>query len=135
MKQPHADLIHAWAEGAEIEYCEQGVWYVTNSPGWEAHGQYRIKDPYRELKEAAKDPTKQIRLRDFSWKDSGHDWSFNEATENYEIRDKPKEKQRVTLCAWVHQEDGVLIYRAEYFQVSANWKRAPNLDLIAEIEE
>lgn len=47
MKQPHkhADLIHAWADGAEIEtYDTVGErWYSIASPSWYSEFQYRIK--------------------------------------------------------------------------------------------
>ena len=48
MKTPHkhADLIKAWADGAEIEYLKVGansVWAVATSPRWDGHGEYRIK--------------------------------------------------------------------------------------------
>lgn len=40
----HADLIHAWAEGAEIE-CRQanGDWVHMSQPKWDAPSIYRIK--------------------------------------------------------------------------------------------
>jgi hypothetical protein len=47
-KHKHADLIHAWADGAEIE-CKNGndgCWYEWNSsfsPPWHPHSEYRIK--------------------------------------------------------------------------------------------
>ena len=42
----HADLIHQWAEGAEIECCSSdGVWAERENPmGWE-EGMYRIAQP------------------------------------------------------------------------------------------
>lgn len=39
----HADLIHAYAEGAEIEFLINGTWMSTNPPQWEANTIYRIK--------------------------------------------------------------------------------------------
>ena len=45
-RHKHADLIHAWAEGAEIEYkAATGVWFpaVKNEPLWGDTIQYRIK--------------------------------------------------------------------------------------------
>ena len=47
------------------------------------------RDPYAELREAAKDPTKQIRLIGGNWRDNNQ-WNFSCPVENYEIRDKPK---------------------------------------------
>jgi len=42
----HADLIKAWADGAEIEYLDVGsasVWRSVTSPRWDGQGSYRIK--------------------------------------------------------------------------------------------
>ena len=42
-RHEHADLIHAWAEGAEIEYKNQyGKWEET-IPSWIEDVEYRIK--------------------------------------------------------------------------------------------
>ena len=47
MSKPHkhAALIHAWADGAEIEYCPVGsdVWQPMPTPQWSLIGDYRIK--------------------------------------------------------------------------------------------
>jgi hypothetical protein len=45
MKHKHADLIHAWADGARIEYLDKqnGVWEETTSPWWDEAAVYRIK--------------------------------------------------------------------------------------------
>ena len=46
MKTPHkhAELIKAWANGAEIEYMGgEGVWHTTHAPTWVIDGIYRIK--------------------------------------------------------------------------------------------
>jgi DNA modification methylase len=42
MRHPHADLIHAWAEGAEIE-VKADVWRVEKRPMWHEQNEYRIK--------------------------------------------------------------------------------------------
>ena len=41
----HADLIHAWAEGAEIEYRWTGTekWEDCVYPQWHEQAEYRIK--------------------------------------------------------------------------------------------
>ena len=45
----HADLIHAWADGAAIQYLsnETGEWndVVANEPGWCKNYKYRVKTP------------------------------------------------------------------------------------------
>ena len=39
----HAELIKAWADGAEIEVFDKGLWYWASSPQWHTEWQYRIK--------------------------------------------------------------------------------------------
>ena len=46
MKTPHkhAELIKAWADGAEIEYRDlDAPWHVRPNPSWLGSGEYRIK--------------------------------------------------------------------------------------------
>jgi hypothetical protein len=47
MKTPHkhAELIKAWADGAEIQYRADSNWYdcASNSPMWDERQEYRIK--------------------------------------------------------------------------------------------
>jgi len=45
MKHKHADLIHAWADGARIEYLDKqnGVWEETANPWWDGLSTYRVK--------------------------------------------------------------------------------------------
>lgn len=47
MKHKHADLIHAWADGAEIEWRSKQYtskkWYPNNSPNWDDDDEYRLK--------------------------------------------------------------------------------------------
>lgn len=57
VKNPHvhAEVIKAWADGAEIEYQVEGDnhWWATDSPSWSPRVSYRIKPepiktrPYR----------------------------------------------------------------------------------------
>lgn len=39
----HAELIKAWADGAEIEYESHGIWVDESYPDWYPEMQYRIK--------------------------------------------------------------------------------------------
>lgn len=39
----HAELIKAWADGAEIEYESHGIWVDEAYPDWYPEMQYRIK--------------------------------------------------------------------------------------------
>lgn len=45
MKTPHkhADLIKAWADGAEIEFRCLDEWRRITAPRWDQDGDYRIK--------------------------------------------------------------------------------------------
>ena len=46
MKHKHADLIHAWADGAEIQYNIGKGWKdfsIYEQPSWEHDTEYRIK--------------------------------------------------------------------------------------------
>jgi len=47
MKHKHADLIHAWADGAEIEWRSKqytsNEWYPNYSPNWDDDAEYRLK--------------------------------------------------------------------------------------------
>lgn len=60
-RHKHADLIHAWADGAEIEYFHKDklCWtsVVGNNPCWFDYTQYRIK--------RIKPKTKTVRFRNY----------------------------------------------------------------------
>ena len=43
MKHKHADLIHAWADGAKIQSKINGTWVDFNEPIWIISAEYRIK--------------------------------------------------------------------------------------------
>ena len=96
------EVMKEYCDGAVIEACftDDKKWWVPAEPSWdwEAYN-FRVKDPYAELKEAAQDPTKQIRIKYngnwCEWHDGG---SFNTAwrwllpPEDYEIRELGDEK-------------------------------------------
>ena len=50
----HAELIKAWADGAQIQYKSLGSWYDIYQPDWRSEGEYRIK-PQRSDKDIQKD--------------------------------------------------------------------------------
>lgn len=98
-----AEIMLHWANGGEVEYSwiKDKNWTKCQFPTWNfGEYDYRIKGPYSELKEAAKDPTKQIRFLEGTWRDSDYTWEFNYPVENYGIRDKPKPMKNVKLWAW-----------------------------------
>ena len=44
MRHKHRNLIHAWADGAEIEYKDRrGIWRIAGAPDWSVTTEYRIK--------------------------------------------------------------------------------------------
>jgi len=43
MKHKHADLIHAWADGAEIEFYDITHWVHMPKPNWVDAALYRVK--------------------------------------------------------------------------------------------
>ena len=53
MKAPHkhAELIKAWADGADIEGQDiEGHWYITFHPDWRRDGPYRVyKEPSPDI--------------------------------------------------------------------------------------
>lgn len=55
MSKPHvhAELIKAWADGAEVQVYLAHSWVDSRVPAWVEDGKYRIKpDPFAEFKEA-----------------------------------------------------------------------------------
>jgi len=44
MKHKHADLIYAWADGAQIQWKDRdGQWHDMGEPLWSEKHEYRIK--------------------------------------------------------------------------------------------
>ena len=46
----HAELIKAWADGAEIQYRYSQEWLNKKSPRWDGEGTYRVK-PQKSAKD------------------------------------------------------------------------------------
>lgn len=53
-RHKHADVIIAWAEGAEIEYRKspEHIWYSAEYPGWYENYEYRVKPPAKKYRVA-----------------------------------------------------------------------------------
>jgi len=66
MKHKHADLIHAWADGAQIQFrTSNGNWAdLDHCPSWSTNWEYRIKP------EPKPDIIKFINVR-LQYKDTG----------------------------------------------------------------
>jgi len=104
-----------------------GTWLLlTDHPLWEPESMYRRIDPYRKLKEAAQDPTKQIRLIGYEWKDASDRWLWVEPPENYEVRDKPAEKKLVKYLCY-ETPINALVWSRENVVVT-NCSRVPEFD-------
>lgn len=43
-RRPHSDTIIAWANGAEVEICSSGSWYLIPNPNFDRCCKYRIKE-------------------------------------------------------------------------------------------
>ena len=58
-RHKHADVIIAWANGAEVEYKSilDGGWVKAKTPGWLENYEYRVKPPAKKYRVALfKDP-------------------------------------------------------------------------------
>lgn len=117
-RHKHADLIHEWCEGAEIEVLiDNGVgsqWVKNNNPIWcdIEKGRIRIHDPYRELKEAqASGKVIQWEAAANYWVDCKPDWIYQ--PERYRVKPEPKtvKKYIVTVV------DG-FVDKAEWVEVN-----------------
>ena len=112
-------VMQHFAAGGQAEcisvHIVRDMWARALTPSWNwGDFDYRIKevvDPYAELKAAAKDPTKQLRVKGGRWVAGGDrpdDWKWRYPPHQYEIRNKPR---TVKLLAWY---DGThLIHREE----------------------
>ena len=90
----HADLIKAWADGAEIQcHCEDYGWIDTSYPDWWEFGNYRIKPkeqkklniPWELIKpeftQAAMDENGEVFVftqEEISFIATGRYWCFND---------------------------------------------------------
>ena len=71
MKHKHAELIHAWCEGAEIQYKSKvdGEWCDHSDTEWDEDYEYRIKPkPSRAFKDI---PIRNIYILRFYPSDTG----------------------------------------------------------------
>lgn len=142
--QEQIAVMQHFAAGGKVEFCSGANWLKCTDPLWNwLLFDYRIAeeaDPYAELKKAAADPTKQIRLLDADdkgnhseWKDSWYNWRWFFPPEEYEIRDKPKPMKKVKLLAWFTGER--LTWMAEEYSPLEKWRRVPIQDKVIEVEE
>ena len=73
MKTPHkhAELIKAWADGAEIEarQVDRNLWLAVQEPNWSIHAVYRIKpEPKPDVVQC--------------WYTSPNDWFYQHSPKN-----------------------------------------------------
>ena len=61
----HAEVIHAWADGAEVQMkMHDGVWINADTPSWHNDCEYRIK------------PAEKVVRWLWAWQPIGTNWSF-----------------------------------------------------------
>lgn len=84
MKHKHAELIHAWADGAIIErlwndphYNDQ-AWLIDKEPDWSEYCEYRIKpeDPKPKQMYVYNNPTEGRTWIDPNERYLGGDWYY-----------------------------------------------------------
>tara|TARA_R110000824_G_scaffold344886_2_gene531578 strand:- start:1448 stop:1849 length:402 start_codon:yes stop_codon:yes gene_type:complete len=51
----HAEIIKAWADGAEVQLCSAGTWYVVPYPNWGSECGYRLAPPKPTANEVEKE--------------------------------------------------------------------------------
>lgn len=100
----HAELIKAWADGAEIEVfsTSSSKWYTTRDPHWDSEKTYRIKpEPPKPHKwqhcidaQAAGKVVQRRRTSIGYWVDGP--WKFNDPECEYRIKPETV-RQRVAL--------------------------------------
>lgn len=106
MKTPHkhAELIKAWADGAEIQrlHCvERDEWVDEQVPYWHPAQHYRLK-PHKwqhciDAQKAGKVVQARLLANDGRWVEASGVWDFN--TPYWEFRIKPETiRYRVALC-------------------------------------
>ena len=83
----HAELIKAWADGAEIEYEYDGEWIICfSNPAWQTNVEYRIKPEPK---------SDEVR---YMYQPAGttprYDW-FEVSEESFAMTTKPKETIKV----------------------------------------
>jgi len=59
----HAELIKAWADGAEIQYFNNKEWVDKKSPNWWEDNTYRIKPSEPTPKELAEQQLKELEAK------------------------------------------------------------------------
>lgn len=113
MKKPHkhAEVIKAWADGAEVEiqHEDDGTWGLVTNPAFQSRGQYRVYDPLREYKEAfLRGETVEVYCRSVDkWEpliyttivDVNMKWAFI-AEQGIPVRITPKPDYKVTGMAY-----------------------------------
>jgi hypothetical protein len=134
----HAELIKAWADGAEIEVQHKTVWLPATCPTWQVETKYRVKpEPHKWQKEMdayAAGKTIQWRYRS-EWRDCD-EWGAGAplwiTRDGHDYRIKP---ELVVYTCLVNK--GVGLYSPKIvasvqgeFPISATWK--PNIKLTFE---
>lgn len=95
-RHKHADLIIAWANGAEIEWNHDSGWCTVTNPSWDTCTEYRIKpkeDEYQVFRDALRKGKIIQHYNDMfsKWEDINPSFlSFADIFECYRIKPEPK---------------------------------------------
>lgn len=133
--QKHAEVIKAWAEGAEIEYKQDDQWFSISYPGWFTNTEYRIKPNRPEWQQKLIDAVKAGKTVEYKaaeyldlvvW---GTCRSICGDPDNYEFyrseesdfRIKPK---KVTRWQWIIKTDGRPAYETDAFYTADEVKES-----------
>lgn len=117
-KHKHCKEIKAWADGNEIELYSDSMksWIKFNIPypEWYEHTQYRVYDPYRELKEAEVEGKTIQLICDDTWYDLVNvEIAYVHPVAEYRI--KPDEPKLIKRWQWVFKGKNYLWLKSEFF--------------------
>lgn len=124
MNKPHkhADLIKAWADGAEIEaFTDESIWVSIRNPSWYDHIKYRIKPEPKE--------PRRIWVNFYPDRSSPvpYAWLTKEGANLAAAPGRSESVEFIELLPWesLGQIVEVLTYGAQKYSPD-NWQRVPD---------
>jgi hypothetical protein len=137
MSKPHkhAAVIKAWADGAEIECLHRGLqtWRMSHQPLWNEDAEYRIADPYRELKEAhARGETIECKGTDGWFKVASPTWwpgtEYRIHDQYRDLKEAHARGEKIEFCNLSNRRHPILkpiwCFPAHYYRIAP--KEVPN---------
>ncbi len=130
MKHKHAELIKAWADGADIEGFWSGNWQECKNPTWWEENEYRIKPERKQIQ--YNDPTDDVdnildcfdfekvkKVMDYlNWEWAGCDG----VPEIYELRKRARELLRIVVVGVQKKES-----EGQYFTATGGFYAQANV--------